>query len=364
VTIWTENFDDDFTNFFAVQDSISQKVVKSLALQLDEKEREKFNRNDTADPAAYQDYLRGRFYWNKRTAVNLLKAIEYFEQAIQKDPNYALAYTGLADSYQLLAEYSAATPREAFPKAKAAVQKALEIDSQLAEAHTALAYTQAFYDWDWENAEKSFKRALELNPNYATAHQWYAEYLTSMGRFDEARTHYQRALEIDPVSPIILSDLASLYDVQGNAEQTIEQARKAIELDPNFAYGYFFLGMGYERKEMYPEASDALAMTMILFGEPPECAEEVKAAFKKNGMKGWWQKRLEQIENRPHLKNFQVYHKALVYIRLDDKERALESLNQAFEQRDRWMINVKNELRFAPLRPDPRFQDLLRRIGF
>ncbi len=363
VTIWSENFDDNFTNFFAVQDSISQKVVNALALQLDEKEREKFDRHGTENAAAYQDYLRGRYFWNKRTAGDLQKAIEHFDKAIEKDSNFALAYTGLADSYQLLAEYGAATPQESFPKAKDAVKKALEIDEQSAEAHTALAYTQAFYDWDWAGAEKSFQRAFELNPNYATAHQWFAEYLMVTGRFDEARTHLERALEIEPVSPIILSDLAALYDHLGNAEQEIEQARKVIEIDPNFAYGYFYLGMGYERKGMFSEASETLAKTMILFGEPPECAEEVKTAFKKNGMKGWWQKRLEQIETRPHLKNFQAYHKALVKIRLGDKEGALEALNQAFERKDRLVINAKYDPRLEPLRQDPRFQDLLKRMG-
>ncbi len=362
-TIWTENFDDQFTNFFAIQDSISQKVVKSLALQLDEKEREKFNRRGTENAAVYQDYLRGRYFWNKRTADNLHKAIEYFNQAIEKDPNFALAYTGLANSYQLLAEYAAAAPDEVFPKAKAAASRALEIDDQSAEAHTALAYTQFVYDWDWTGAEKSFKRALEINPNYATAHQWYGEYLVVMGRFDEARTEIERAIQIDPVSPILLCNLASLYDTQGNYEQEIEQARKAIELDPNFAYGYFYLGLGYEQKGMFPEASDTLAATMTLFGEPPECAEEVKAAFRKNGMKGWWQKRLEQIETRPHLKNFQAYHKAMVKIRFNDQEGALEALNQAFQRKDRAVINSKFEPRLVSLRQDPRFQNLLRRMG-
>ncbi|MEP6925658.1 MAG: tetratricopeptide repeat protein, partial [Pyrinomonadaceae bacterium] len=361
-TIWTENFDDNFSNFFALQDSISRQVVQSLAVQLDETERQKFNQHGTENAEAYQEYLRGRYFWNKRTAENLQKAIIHFEQSTLQDPNYALGFTGLADCYQLLAEYGAATPREAFPKAKAAALKALAIDDQLAEAHTALAYTQAFYDWDWAGAEQSFKRAIELNPNYATAHQWYAEYLVVMGRFDEARTHYERALQIEPVSPIILTSLADLYDVRGDNEKEIEQSNKVIEIDPNFAYGYFYLGLGYEQKGMYPEAVNALAKTMTLFGEPPECAEEVKQAFAQNGIKGFWQKRLEQIETRPHLKNFQVYFKALVQIRLGDKEGTLESLNQAFQRRDRGITSAKYEPRLEPLHQDPRFQDLLRRM--
>lgn len=363
VTIWTENFDDQFTNFFTVQDSISQKVVQSLALRIDEKERQKFNRRGTENAQAYQEYLLGRFFWNKRTVDNLQKAIEHFDKSIEKDSNFALPYTGLADSYQLLAEYGAATPNEVFPKARSAANKALEIDDQSAEAHTALAYTQAFYDWDWAGAERSFKRAIELNPNYATAYQWYGEYLLAMGRFEESQTQFERALEIDPASPIILSDLAAFYDYLGNSEKEIEQSRKVIEIDPNFAYGYFYLGLGYERKGMNQEASDTLARTMTLFGEPPECAEEVKAAFQKNGMKGWWQKRLEQIETHPHLKNFPAYHKAMVKIRLGDKEGTLESLYQSYQRKERLIINAKYDLRLNALRQDARFQDLLRRMG-
>ncbi len=362
-TIWTENFDDDFTNFFAVQDSISHKVVQSLAVQMDENERRRFEQRGTANAEAYQAYLRGRYFWNKRTIEDLQKAIVHFEQAIEKDPNYALAYTGLADCYQLLPEYHITTPHESFPMAKAAVRKALQIDDQSAEAHTAMAYTQAFYDWDWVGAEQSFKRALELNPNYATAHQWYAEYLIVLGRFDESRAHFQRALEIEPVSPIILTDLAALYHVERDFEKQIEHSKKVIEIDPNFAYGYFFLAMGYERKGMDAETVEAYAKMMTLFGEPTDCAEEVKEAFKQNGIKGFWKKRLEQIETRPHLKNFQVYAKALIQIRLGDKEATLESINQAIQRRERWTINAKYELLFEPLRQDPRFQDLLRRMG-
>ncbi len=362
-TIWTGNFDDQFTNFFAVQDSISQKVVQTLALQIDEKERERFNRHGTENAEAYQDYLVGRYFWNKRTETDLLRAIENFEKAAQKDPNFAQAYAGLANCYILLPEYGATTPHDAFPKAKIAVLKALELDDLSAEAHTALAYAQAFYDWNWSGAEQSFKRALELNPNYATAYQWYGEYLLATGHFDESRKNLERAIEIDPVSPIILNTLASLYEFQDDYDKEIELAKKVLEIEPNFAFAYFYLGLGYERKGMDAEAAEALAKSMLLFGEPPECAEEVKEAFKKNGLKGWWRKRLEQIETRPHLKYFQAYAKALVQIRLDDKEGALESLNQSFQRRDRWLVNIKYQPHFTPLHQDPRFQDLLRRMN-
>jgi DNA-binding winged helix-turn-helix (wHTH) protein/TolB-like protein/tetratricopeptide (TPR) repeat protein len=362
-TIWTENFDDEFVNFFAVQDSISLKVVNSLALQLNDSERERLARRGTTNADAYQDYLRGRFFWNKRTADDLQKAIGYFNQAIQKDPAFALAYTGLADSYQLQPEYGATAPRESFPQAKAAINRALELDDRSAEAHAALGYMQTVYDWDWPAAEASFKRALELDPNCATAHQWYAEYLTVVGRFDESYAEFARALQLEPLSPIILSDLASNYDHQGRWDEELAEAKKVIELEPNFAYGYFFLALAYEGKGMNAEAATALARSMTLFGEPPEMEAEVMDAFRKNGIKAFWQKRLEQVVTRPHLKNFQAYGKALLYVRLGDKERTYESLEEAFQRRDRWIIDAKYETRLASLHPDARFQDLLRRMN-
>ncbi|MBX7173497.1 MAG: winged helix-turn-helix domain-containing protein [Pyrinomonadaceae bacterium] len=363
-TIWTGNFDDQFTNFFAVQDSISQKVVQALVVRMNEKELEKFNRHGTENAAAYQDYLRGRFYWNKRTGENLLKAITHFEKAIEKDPNFALAYAGLADSYTILAIYGAASPSESHPKARVAAEKALAIDGNLAEAYASLAFTQAFYDWNWKVAEESFKRAIELNPNYATAHQWYGEYLEVFKRFDEAHREYERALEIDPVSPMILSIIAGLYSVQGDYDKSIEKAKKILEVEPNFAWAYFWMGMAYEAKGQDAEASEMLAKTMELFGEPKECANEVREAFKKNGLKGWWTKRLEQIETRPHLKNFGGYFKALVQIRLGDKEGTLKSLEEAYTQRDYNLAFIQSQQLLEPIRQDPSYKDLLHRMGF
>lgn len=361
-TLWTGNFDDQFTNFFAVQDSISQKVAQSLAVQMSEKDRTRFSRRTTENAAAYQDYLRGRYLWNQRTAESLNKAAAQFEQAMQKDPSFALAYAGLANCYVLLAEYHAVAPHDIFPKAKTVISQALELDDQSAEAYAALGYMQAFYEWDYPSAEASFKRAIDLNPSYATAYQWYSELLVALGRFDEFHAHIERAIEIDPVSPVMLAVLAAFYDLVGDYENEIKQARKILELDPNFAYGHFYLGMGYERKGLDAEASETLAQTMTLFGEPPECAEEVRAAFRRGGLRGWWQKRLEQIETRPHLKYFQPSFKAMVQIRLGDKEGTLASLNRAFQVRDRNLILLKYEPRFAPLRDDPRFQELLREM--
>ncbi|CAN5219806.1 hypothetical protein BH10ACI1_BH10ACI1_23640 [soil metagenome] len=363
-TIWTGNFDDQFTNFFAVQDSISQKVVQRLALQINNKEREKFNKHGTENAEAYQDYLRGRYFWNKRTGENLQKAITNFEQATQKDPNFALAFAGLADCYILLPEYYASPTGEAFPKAKAAINRALELDDQSAEVYTALAYSQAFYDWNFADAENSFKRAIELNPNYATAHQWYSEFLFNRGRIDESFSHIERALQIDPTSMIIMTEIAANYYYDGKYEKAVEASKKVIETDPNFSFGYFYLGFSYEHLGNYAEASENFAKTMTLNGEPPECVEEVREAFRKNGMKGWWEKRREQFEKRPHLKFAPAFSNAIVYARVGDKEKALEWLNKSYEQRERWMVGLKYAVDLDSLREEPRFQDLLRRMGY
>ncbi|HRH42326.1 MAG TPA: tetratricopeptide repeat protein, partial [Pyrinomonadaceae bacterium] len=220
------------------------------------------------------------------------------------------------------------------------------------------------YDWNWKVAEESFKRAIELNPNYATAHQWYGEYLEVFKRFDEAHREYERALEIDPVSPMILSIIAGLYSVQGDYDKSIEKAKKILEVEPNFAWAYFWMGMAYEAKGQDAEASEMLAKTMELFGEPKECANEVREAFKKNGLKGWWTKRLEQIETRPHLKNFGGYFKALVQIRLGDKEGTLKSLEEAYTQRDYNLAFIQSQQLLEPIRQDPSYKDLLHRMGF
>ena len=361
--IWTGRFDDAFTNIFAVQDSISKMVVQSISLQLDKTERARFDDHGTKNVAAYQDFLRARYFWNKRTRADLLKSIEYYDQAIAADPAFAEAYAGLADCYILLPEYGATVPGDAFPKAEAAVLRSLELDDQSAQAYAALGYSQAFYDWNWSGAERSFVHSIELNPNYSTAHQWYAELLFVLGRFDDARTHYEKALRIDPVSSIILTDLSSEYYFERKYDLAIQYSKRAIEIDPNFAYGYFYLGFSYERQGRFQEASDALARTMDLFGEPPECSREVRHAFEKNGMVGWWLKRKEQFETKPHLKYFPAYSKAFIYARVGDKERAIEWLAKSFDLRERFTAGTRLDPAFETLRDDSRFKELVTRLG-
>lgn len=360
-SLWAEKFDTAFTNIFTIQDSISEQVISALTPQLSGNARQVTVKRSTENTEAYQLYLQGRFFWNKRTAKSLKKSIEYFEQAIAKDPEYALAYAGLANCHQLLAEYFAATPEEGFTKAREAAKKALEIDDQLAEAHTSLAYTLAFYDWNWAGAEKEFKRALELDPNYATAHQWYGEFLVAMGRFDEAKIEHEKALELDPTSLIIHIDLASYYYTARQFDEAIKWSQKVIEMDPDFAYGYIFLSFSLGQKGMKQEAAEAYIKSVELFGEPQE-AQELRDILGKNGIKAMWLKRIEQVDPSKR-ESFSALWRALLYGWAGDNQNALDWLDKAFERRDRWIVNSKYSPEMDIHRSEPRFQELLRRIG-
>jgi len=253
---------------------------------------------------------------------------------------------------------------ESFAKARNAATKALEIDETLAEAHTSLAYTLAFHDWNWTTAEKEFKRAIELNPNYATAHQWYSEFLVVVGRFDEARMEIERARELDPLSLIIYTDVAAYYYLTRQYDETIAQSQKVIEIDPNFPFAYVFLWASYQQKGMDREAVNAYLKGVTLFwGDGVEQVKELEKAFDKSGIKGFWQKRLEQISKPSRKQTYLDWDFAVCYVQMGDKERAIESLQKSYVARNRWIINIKYEPTFDSIRTDPRFQELLKKMG-
>jgi TolB-like protein/DNA-binding winged helix-turn-helix (wHTH) protein len=362
--IWADKFDTRATDIFAVQDNISAQITQALEVQLTGAEQRQLAKRQTENIDAYQAYTNGRYFWNKRSPADLKKSLGFFEQAVKLDPNYALAHTGIADCYQLFAEYRLMPATEGFAKARNAATKALEIDETLAEAHTSLAYTLAFYDWNWLVAEREFKRAIELNPNYATAHHWYSEYLVVFGRFDEARTEILRAQELDPLSLIIRVDVAAYYYLIRQYDEAIALSKKILEIDPNLAFAYVFIWASYQQKGMDKEAIAAyLKIVALLWGRNETEVEELKRAYEKAGIKGFWRKRLEQM-NRPS--NQQIYldwDYAVCYIWLGDKERAIESLQKAYAARNRWIINIKYDPTFDSIRSDPRFQELLRQMG-
>ncbi|MGH9934631.1 MAG: winged helix-turn-helix domain-containing protein, partial [Blastocatellia bacterium] len=263
--LWAEKFDEQFTDIFAVEDSISAQVALSLLQQLSGEEERRLAKRQTANAEAYRLYLKGRYFWNKRTEAGLRKGIEYFQQALEIDPHYALAWAGIADSYLLGANTQ--TPREAMPKAKAAALRALELDDTLAEAHASLARIRMFFDWDWAGAESEFTRALELNPNYTTARQWFANYLIAMGRAPEAIAQINLAQELDPLSLIINTARGWIYYFARQYDQALEQYQRVLEMDSSFVMAQREIGMIYERKGMYAEAIAATHQAISLSGE-------------------------------------------------------------------------------------------------
>jgi tetratricopeptide (TPR) repeat protein len=267
--IWSDQYNRRQADLVSLQSEIAGDVSAKLRTKLSGTDAQKIAKNYTANPEAYQLYLKGRFYWNKRTGEALNKSIEYFNQAIEKDPSYALAYSGLADAYVVLPGNSAASPQESFPKAKVAAKHALELDDQLAEAHASLASALFLHDWNFSEADKEYRRAIALNPNYPTAHQWYGEtYLVRMGRFEEAIAEVKRAQELDPLSQIINADVGDTYILARQYDQAIEQLRKTIEMDQNFYQAHWYLGIAYEMKGSFPKAIAELQKARQLNDNP------------------------------------------------------------------------------------------------
>ena len=358
--LWGEKYERQLADMLSVQREIAREITNNLRPTLSGMEQSRMDKQFTADSEAYQLYLKGRFYWNKRTAADFQKAIPFFKQAIDKDPNYALAYSGLADSYALLAAYTGEPPRQVMPKAKEAALKALALDDKLAEAHASLGQITAYYDYDFPTAEREYRRAIELNPNYAPAHQWLAEYLASMKRNDEALVEIRRALELDPVSVIMNRIYADILTDGRKFDEAIQQYYRAIELDPNFPTSHYFLGRAYEAKGMYDQAVEQYTKSAMLGGTPPETLKRIQEIYQKSGWKAYVQLNLDRLLTQRELSPFVI---ATFYTRLDRKDEAIEWLEKGYEERDFRMTVLSVSFEFDGLRDDPRFKELLRRIG-
>jgi tetratricopeptide (TPR) repeat protein len=306
---------------------------------------------------------RSSYFWNKRTGDGLKKAIDYFNQAIEKDPNYAAAYTGLADAYALSGdwEYGILSPEVAFPKAKAAATKALALDDNLAEAHTSLAFVLDLYDWDWESAEQEYKRAIALNPGYATAHHWYAWHLIVMGRNREALAESRKAESLDPLSPIISADLTDALCVAHLYDESVQQSRKTLEIHPYFAVAHYELGQAFAQKRMYNEAIAELRRAIELSGGNTAFDSKLAYAYAIAGRTEEAIKIIKDLESRQSRPSSTDPHLALIYVGLGDHDQAMMWLNKAYQARFNPSILMRPA--FDPLRSDARFQDLLRRIG-
>ena len=305
----------------------------------------------------------GRYHWEKRSEQGLKKGLEYFQQAIDKDPDYAPGYVGVADSYYALCYWGFLSPKDTFPKAKAAARKALKIDNELAEAYASLACVGFSYDWDFPAAENGFKQAIALNPNYATAHQWYAEYLLKMGRVDEALAELKRAREIDPLSLIIYFVLAKAYLDLGRYEEAREQCEKALEIDPNFGPIHFFIGLLNEDKGDYKKAVPAYQKAMKLTGGLSLVGGRLGYTYGMSGETDKAEKILRELKEKRKEKYVSSYFIALIYLGLGETDKAFEWLETAFEERDFWLTNITSFPEFDHLCSDRRLTYLLKKIG-
>ena len=360
--IWGEQYDRKFSDVLAVQREIVKEISEKLRLRLSGTEKKQLTKHATENPEAYQLYLKGRFYWNKRSEEAVKKAIEYFHQAIEKDPNYALAYVGVADCYTVLENLLRLPAGEAFPKAKAATLKALEIDDTLAEAHNSLASIKDSYDWDWAGAEKEYRRAIELNPNYATAHLWYSLYLTWMGRLDKGMEEINRAKALDPLSLPINRNVALYLTFGRRYDEAIEEYRKVLEMDPTFVTAHLQLADAFELKGMYQECITERQKGLTLDGDR-ELAAALEQGYAAGGYRAAVQKELEVLKERSKRQYVSPIRIAKDYVRLGDKKEALEWLEKAYRERSSGLSSLRASPHWDPLRSDPRFQDLLRRVG-
>jgi TolB-like protein/Tfp pilus assembly protein PilF len=361
--IWGEQYNRKATDVMAIQEQISQEISDKLRVRLSGEDKKRLSKHHTENAEAYALYLKGRYQWNKQTLDGMETGIQFFQQAIQKDPRYALAYTGLADAYALLADYNVLAAKEVMPRAKTAAMKALEIDDTIAEAHASLGWAKLTLDWDWPGAEREFKRSIELNPNYATAHQWYAEYLTTMGRAEEARAEMKRALELDPASlPISVAMAATQYYAR-QYDQAIEQSHRAILMDPQFIAAHVFLGRAFEQKGSYSEALAELKQALQLSqGDSNELAA-LGQAYAQSGDSAQAKKILKELEQRSTRTYVQPMWIAAIYAALGDKDEATQWLRQAVGDRSVWLIYLKVDPFFDSLRSDPRYADLVRQAG-
>jgi serine/threonine-protein kinase len=365
--LWSRQFNQELADAFDIQDAITLAIIENLQIELLGRERAQLMKRQTENIQAFTLYSKGLFYWNKRTAEGLERAIDYFGQAIKEDANYALAYVGLADCYNLLNYYGDVSPDECFPKAREAAIKALELDDTLGEAHTSLAYYLERYEWDFLGAEREFKRAIELNPNYATAHFWYGELLQIARRFDEAVEATEIALDLDPVSLIINCQLGWAYANAGKHEQAIAQIKKTLEMNPDFAQAHSVLGIVYIRQNRYPEAITEFLTANELSGNSSLYLSYLGYTYAKAHQYDEANKILEELEANSTRKYVNPYYFALIHVGLGENEKALNLLEKAYEERDEFLVWLNSdELSswFAPLVPHPRYQELLKKIGF
>lgn len=361
--LWAQSYEGDLQDTLTLQHNVARAIADQIQVTLNPREEAALRKSKTLNAEAYEAYLKGRYFWNKRTREGLVKATDYFQHSIATDPYYAAAYSGLADSYALSGdwEYGILSPQDAFPKARAAATRALALEDNLSEAHTSLAFIQDLYDWDWATAEKEYKRALALNPSYATAHHWYAWHLIVMGRNDEGIAELRKAESLDPLSLIISADLADALCIAHSYDESVQQSQKTIEMDPHFAVAHYQRGQALEQKHMHDEAIAEFRRAIELSGGNTTFESNLANAYAVSGRKEDAMKIVKDLETRQSQSSSTDASIALIYVGLGDNDQAMIWLIKAYQARFNPSILMRPG--FDPIRRDPRFQDLLHRIG-
>jgi TolB-like protein/DNA-binding winged helix-turn-helix (wHTH) protein/Tfp pilus assembly protein PilF len=361
--LWGRSYEVELRDILALQNEVARSVAEEIRIELTPHEQAALKNVDPVNPEAYEAYLKGRYFWNKRTPDGLKNAIDYFSQAVEKGPNYAPAYAGLADSYALAGDwkYAVLVPKEAYSKAKAAAGKAIELDSTLGEAHVSLAFCLDNFDWDWASAGKEFARGIELSPGYATGHDWYGWHLAALGRNGEAVAEVEKAESLDPLSLIINADLAEELLVAHRYDEAIKQSRKTTYLDPFFAPAHFVLGQALNQKHNYNEGIGELRKAIELSPGSTAFTANLAYAYAISGRRDEAVKILNDLKNRSPQSFSNAPEIAMVYVGLNEKDQAMAWLEKAYAQRfSPWVLMRPC---FDPLRTDPRFHNLLQRVG-
>lgn len=357
--VWTNDYDRKPSEIIVLQNAIARDVSSKLRPTRSGSDQPKASKSYTENAEAYRLYLQGRYFWNKRSVPSFKDAIKCFEQALALDPNYALAYSGLADSYALLTVYRGGDPRDIMPKAKDAALSALSLDPELAEAHASLGQVLQTYEYDFAGSEREYKRAIELNPNYASAHQWYAELLTQVGRFDEASSSIERALALDPFNLVINRENGGLRCYAREYDKCIDILQKAVILDPNFAGFHYDLSFAYQVTGNYAESVKEFAIWRESEGDPVG-AEVARTSFAK----GAWREFARAIIEKGSSLGLKPYNLGVFYIALGDNDAAMSEFNKAYDERINDVYWLKEDPRLDPVRSDPRFKELIKKVGF
>ncbi len=364
--LWAQSYERNLTDILKLQDEVSRAIAGEIQVSLTPDVNQRLSSSKQVDAEAYQLYMKGRYFWVRRTEESVNRAISYFQQTIEKDQNYAAAHSGLADCYSSLGfsfDIGSLPPQEAQPKAIAEANKALQLDDSLAEAHNSLAYTKLNYDWDWAGSEEQFRRSLKLNPNYANAHHWYAHLLLSAGRFDEALAESNRALELDQLSPIMNVHLGWHYYFTRQYDRALEQLNKTLELDPNYGLAYWYRGLAYEQKHMYPEALREMAHGKELLKGNIVIESDIARLYAVSGNRAQAEMvitNLKRLSRRKYVNSFEI---AIIYVGLGQKDEAFGWLENAYRERSDLLVYLKVDPRLDSIRSDTRFVDLVRRVG-